>query len=137
MVVLLIAWLIVTASVPAFRTVTNQIAFLVLQVILLFAFKVLGRFSSGRSALIGLKVLRVLIVISSFTIMEFLSVANVKAILLFASLLGIGCVGQTLVALMGGLDLSIPLVIGASNIGLLFLIGLGILSFVVAIFWAG
>ena len=130
MVILLIAYLIVTASVPAFRSVTNLIAFLVLEAILLFAFKVSGRFSSGRSAFIGIIVLLALIVISSFTIDGFLSAANVKAILLFASFLGIACIGQTLVALMGGLDLSIPFVIGASNIGLLFLIGLGVPSFV-------
>ncbi|MBN9269921.1 MAG: ABC transporter permease, partial [Mesorhizobium sp.] len=60
----------------------------------------------------------------------FLSATNVKAILLFASFLGIACVGQTLVALMGGLDLSIPFVIGSSNIGLLFLVGLGVPSYV-------
>ena len=46
--------------------------------------------------------------------------------MLFASFLGIACVGQTLVALMGGLDLSIPFIIGTSNIGLLYLIGLGV-----------
>lgn len=132
MVILLIAYLIVTASVPAFRSVTNLIAFLVLEAILLFAFKVSGRFSSGRSAFIGLIVLLALIVISSFTIKGFLSAPNVKAILLFASFLGIACVGQTLVALMGGLDLSIPFVIGASNIGLLFLVSLGVPSFVAA-----
>jgi len=130
MAILLIAYLIVTASVPAFRSVTNLIAFLMLEAILLFAFKVSGRFSSGRSAFIGLIVLLALIVISSFTIKGFLSAANVKAILLFASFLGIACVGQTLVALMGGLDLSIPFLIGASNIGLLFLVGLGVPSYV-------
>lgn len=127
---LLIAYLIVTASVPSFRTVTNLIAFLVLEAILLFAFKVSGKFAHGRSAFIGLIVLVALVVISSFTIKGFLSASNVKAILLFASFLGIACVGQTLVALMGGLDLSIPFVIGASNIGLLFLIGLGVPSYV-------
>ena len=73
-----------------------------------------------------------LIVISSFTIEGFLSGPNIKAILLFAAFLGIACIGQTLVALMGGLDLSIPFVIGASNIGLLFLISLGVPSFVAA-----
>ena len=60
-------------------------------------------------------------VIGSFTIDGFLSATNIKAILLFASFLGIACVGQTLVALLGGLDLSIPFVIGAANIGLLYL----------------
>jgi ribose transport system permease protein len=58
----------------------------------------------------------------------------VKAILLFAAFLGIACIGQTLVALLGGLDLSIPFVIGAANIGLLFVISLGVPSFVALIF---
>jgi len=89
-----------------------------------------GYFASGRSAFIGMLVLIALIVISSFTINGVLSGPNIRAILLFASFLGIACIGQTLVALMGGLDLSIPFVIGASNIGLLFLITLGLPSFV-------
>jgi ribose transport system permease protein len=131
---LALAYLIVTASVPEFRSVTNLIAFLVLEAILLFAFKVSGKFASGRSAFIGLIVLAALIIISSFTIEGFLSGPNVKAILLFAAFLGIATVGQTLVALMGGLDLSIPFVIGAANIGLLFLISLGVPSFVALIF---
>jgi ribose transport system permease protein len=132
MALLLLAYLVVTATVPGFRSITNLIAFLVLEGILLFAFKVSGRFAHGRSAFIGVIVLVALIVISSFTIKGFLSATNIKAILLFASFLGLACVGQTLVALMGGLDLSIPFVIGASNIGLLFLIGLGVPSFVAA-----
>jgi ribose transport system permease protein len=46
--------------------------------------------------------------------------------LVFASFLGLACLGQTLVALMGGLDLSIPFIIGSANVGLLYLIGLGV-----------
>ncbi len=130
MALLLLAYLLVTATVPAFRTVANLIAFLVLEAILVFAFKVSRVFVHGRSAFIGLIVLGALIVISSFTITGFLSGTNIKAILLFAAFLGIACVGQTLVALMGGLDLSIPFVIGASNIGLLYIIGLGVPSWV-------
>jgi len=126
MALLLIAYLIITATVPGFRSLGNLIAFLVLEVILVFAFKVSSVFVHGRSAFIGLIVLVALIVISSFAIKGFLSAANIKAMLLFASFLGMACVGQTLVALMGGLDLSIPFVIGASNIGLLYLIGLGV-----------
>jgi ribose transport system permease protein len=130
MVALLILYLLVTASVPEFRSITNLIAFLVLEAILLFAFKVSGRFATGRSAFIGIMVLVALVVISSFTIEGFLSGSNVKAILLFAAFLGIACIGQTLVALMGGLDLSIPFVIGSANVGLLFLTTLGVPSFV-------
>ncbi len=123
---LLLVYLIVTATVPVFRSITNLLAFLLLEIILIFAFKVSGVFQQGRSAFIGLIILVALIVISSFTIEGFLSGNNIKAILLFAAFLGIACVGQTLVALMGGLDLSIPFVIGASNIGLMYLITLGV-----------
>jgi ribose transport system permease protein len=127
---LLLAYLIVTAAVPGFRTVTNLIAFLVLELILLVAVKVSGRFASGRSAFIGSIVLLALVVVSAFTIEGFLSGQNVRAILLFAAFLGIAAIGQTLVALLGGLDLSIPFVIGAANIALLSLIGLGVPSLV-------
>lgn len=128
MALLLGVFLIVTATVPAFRSIPNLIAFLLVEAILVFAFKISRVFAQGRSAFIGLIVLGALIVISSFTITGFLSAANIKAILLFASFLGIACVGQTLVALLGGLDLSIPFVIGASNTGLLYIIGLGVPS---------
>lgn len=134
MSVMLIVYLLITATVPSFRTLGNLIAFLLLEAILVFAFKVSNRFARGRSAFIGLIVLLALIVISSFTINGFLSAPNIKAILLFAAFLGIACVGQTLVALLGGLDLSIPFVIGSSNIGLLFLIGLGVPSWLAVIF---
>jgi ribose transport system permease protein len=126
MALLLLAYLLLTATIPAFRTLSNLLAFLVLEVILVFAFKVSSVFAHGRSAFIGLIVLVALIVISAFTIKGFLAPTNIKAVLLFASFLGIACVGQTLVALMGGLDLSIPFIIGTSNIGLLYLIGLGV-----------
>lgn len=127
---LLVLYLLITAGVPEFRSVKNLIAFLVLELILVFAFKVSGFFAAGRSAFIGIIVLVALIVISAFSIEGFLSAPNIRAILLFAAFLGIASVGQTMVALMGGLDLSIPFVIGSSNIALLFLITLGVPSYV-------
>lgn len=130
MVALLVLYLLITAGVPEFRSIKNLIGFLVLELILLFAFKVSGYFAAGRSAFIGLIVLLALIIISAFSIEGFLSAPNIRAILLFAAFLGIASVGQTLVALMGGLDLSIPFVIGSSNIALLFLITLGVPSYV-------
>ena len=130
MISLLILYLLLTASIEEFRSIKNLIAFLVLELILLFAFKVSGYFASGRSAFIGLIVLGALIVISSFSIEGFLSAPNVRAILLFAAFLGIASVGQTLVALLGGLDLSIPFVIGSANIALLSLISAGVPSYV-------
>lgn len=123
---LLLLYLIVTATVPEFRRLTNLIAFLILELILVFSFKVSVYFPRSRSAFIGLMILAALIVICSFTIEGFLTAANIRAMLLFAAFLGIACIGQTMVALLGGLDLSIPFVIGAANIGLLFLISLGL-----------
>lgn len=130
MAAMLVLYLLLTASIPEFRSIKNLIGFLVLELILLFAVKVSGVFASGRSAFIGLIVLVALVVISSFSIEGFLSGPNIKAILLFAAFLGIASVGQTMVALLGGLDLSIPFVIGSSNIALLFLISLGVPSYV-------
>ncbi len=127
---LLILYLLLTASIPEFRSIKNLLGFLVLELILVLAFKTSAYFASGRSAFIGLIVLAALIVISAFSIEGFLSGPNIKAILLFAAFLGLASVGQTLVALMGGLDLSIPFVIGSSNIALLFLISAGVPSYV-------
>ena len=51
MAALLILYLLITAGVPEFRSIKNLIAFLVLELILLFSFKVSGYFAAGRSAL--------------------------------------------------------------------------------------
>ena len=85
-------------------------------------------FGDNRSAFIGLMVLGTMFVVASLHVKGFLSGANIKSMLVFASFLGLATVGQTLVALLGGLDLSIPFVIGSSNVGLLYLIGLGVPS---------
>jgi len=84
----------------------------------------------NRSAFIGLMVLITMFTVGSIFIEGFSSGQNIKSMLLFAAFLGLACVGQTLVALLGGLDLSIPFVIGASNVFLLYLIGLGMYSWV-------
>ena len=73
-------------------------------------------------------VLGTMFVVASLHVTGFLSGANIKSMLVFASFLGLATIGQTFVALLGGLDLSIPFVIGSSNVGLLYLIGLGIPS---------
>ena len=80
----------------------------------------------NRSAFIGVSVLLGLFIVGAATIDGFASEANIKSMLMFASFLGLACIGQTLVALLGGLDLSIPFLIGSSNVGLLYLISLGI-----------
>jgi ribose transport system permease protein len=126
MAALLVLYLIVTATVEAFRQLEYLITFVILELILLFAFKVSVHFPRTRSAFIGLMILAALLVISAFTIDGFLSAPSIRALLLFAAFLGIASIGQTMVALLGGLDLSIPFIIGAANIGLLFLISLGV-----------
>ncbi|MBL4646498.1 MAG: inner-membrane translocator, partial [Rhizobiales bacterium] len=83
--------------------------------------RTLGRqFQENRSAFIGIMVLSGLFSIGAMNIDGFASIINIKSMLLFAAFLGIASVGQTLVALLGGLDLSIPFVIGSANVGLLY-----------------
>ena len=81
---------------------------------------------SNKSALMGLAVLIGLFIMGSLIVDGFISTLNLKSMLLFAAFLGLACIGQTLVVLLGGLDLSVSFVIGAANIGLMYLITLGI-----------
>ncbi|UCF92484.1 MAG: ABC transporter permease [Desulfobacterales bacterium] len=133
LLLLLGAFLIASVTVSGFFTGLNVIALLILIVLLVFAVRVSKFFINNRSAFIGLTVLAGLFAISSFTIEGFASAANIKSMLVFASFLGLACVGQTFVALLGGLDLSIPFVIGSSNVGLLYLIKLGVPSWIAVI----
>ena len=80
----------------------------------------------NKSALMGLAVLIGLFIMGSLIVDGFISTLNLKSMLLFASFLGLACIGHTLVVLLGGLDLSVSFVIGASNIGLMYLITLGL-----------
>ena len=82
--------------------------------------------AAQKSVFIGISVLIGLFIIGALTIPGFLSLLNMKAMLVFASFLGLAVVGQTFVALLGGLDLSIPFVIGASNVALMSLISKGV-----------
>jgi ribose transport system permease protein len=68
------------------------------------------------------------VIVGVITVDGFTGSLNLKSMLVFGSFLGIACIGQTLCALVGGLDLSIPFVIGAANIGALWLIGKGLPS---------
>lgn len=79
-----------------------------------------------RAGLIAVALLVVLVIVGVVTIAGFWSLANLRSELVTASFLGIAAIGQTLCALIGGLDLSIPFVIGAANIGLLGLINKGV-----------
>ncbi len=126
-------FLIASATVPGFFSWLNTLTFLALVALLIFTVQVSQLFVDNRSAFIGLMVLVTMFAIGSIFIDGFSSGQNIKSMLLFASFLGLACVGQTMVALLGGLDLSIPFVIGASNVFLLYLIGLGVYSWIAVI----
>jgi len=80
----------------------------------------------NRSVAVGIALLIVLIIVGGLAVTGFMSVRNMRSILLLAAFLGLASVGQTLVALLGGLDLSIPFLIGAANILLPKLLNLGL-----------
>lgn len=123
---LLALFLILSLTIEGFFDVWNVVSFVIILVIIVLT-RTLGRqFQENRSAFIGIMVLCGLFSIGSMNIEGFASGNNIKSMLLFASFLGIASVGQTLVALLGGLDLSIPFIIGAANVGLLYIIGLGV-----------
>jgi ribose transport system permease protein len=125
---LLLGFAILSATIATFFTLVNVISALVLLGLLILAMTVSKFMAENRSAFIGIVVLVGLFVVGSIQIQGFASAVNIKSMLLFASFLGLACVGQTLVALLGGLDLSIPFVIGSANVGLLYLIGHGVPS---------
>jgi ribose transport system permease protein len=120
--------------VPGFfsgRTVVSAIILLGFLILAFIAYKYLN---INKSVIIGVAVLVGLFIIGSVSIDGFLSMQNIKSMLVFASFLGLATIGQTLVVMLGGLDLSIPFLIGATNLGLMSLISLGIppwLAFIV------
>jgi ribose transport system permease protein len=133
LIVLLVVFGICSVTVQGFFSVLNIISLAVLAGLLVFSAFMSKFVVENRSAFIGLTVLVGLFVVGSLEIDGFIYPENIKSMLLFASFLGLACVGQTMVALLGGLDLSIPFVIGSANVGLLYLIGLGIPAWLAAI----
>lgn len=57
-----------------------------------------------------------LFVLGSFLIPGYASAFSIRAMLVLACLLAVACVGQTLTIIIGGIDLSIPFVIGFANV---------------------
>jgi ribose transport system permease protein len=66
--------------------------------------------------LTALASLVVLFVVGAFVIQGFASLSSIDAVLILASFLGIGSIGQTGAILLGGIDLSIPFVMDTSNV---------------------
>lgn len=79
--------------------------------------------SDVKGIFVGGTLLVALFIVASLMVEGFASANNFRSILLLAAFLGIAALGQTMVSLVGGLDLSIPFVIGASNILLAYLFG--------------
>ncbi len=126
--ILVFGFIVLSLTIAGFFSLVNFITALVLAAAIIITSVVSGTFVDNRSAFIGLMVLAALFVVAALHIDGFASGANIKSMLVFAAFLGLASIGQTLVALLGGLDLSIPFLIGSSNVGLLYLIGLGIPS---------
>lgn len=86
----------------------------------------LSKASSQKNVILGLIMLAALLAVGAATVQGFLSGSNVRSMLLLGAFLGLASVGQTLCALLGGLDLSIPYLIGSANIGTLYMISSGV-----------
>ncbi len=123
---ILLLFLLMSLTIEDFFNIWNVVSLLILLSIIVLTRTLGPQFQENRSAFIGVMVLSGLFSIGAMNIEGFASTMNIKSMLLFAAFLGIASVGQTLVALLGGLDLSIPFIIGAANVGLLYLISLGV-----------
>jgi ribose transport system permease protein len=80
----------------------------------------------NRSVLFGVALLVCLFVVGTLLVPQFGSYTNLRSMLLLAAFLGLASLGQTLCALLGGIDMSIPFVIGSSNILLAALLNWGV-----------
>jgi ribose transport system permease protein len=123
---ILIVFFILAVSVEGFLNGWIVASLIILLAIIVGTRAIGPLFETNRSAFIGIMVLIGLFAVGAMNIEGFSSGYNIRSMLLFAAFLGMASVGQTLVALLGGLDLSIPSVIGASNVGMLYLISQGV-----------
>ncbi len=121
---LAILFLILTATVDGFFTARNVFASIILVILLALAVALNRYVTTNKSAYIGVTVLVGLFIVGSLIVDGFFSAINFKSMLVFAAFLGLACLGQTLVVLLGGLDLSIPFIIGSANIALAYLFGI-------------
>ncbi len=127
LLLLLALFIVVSFSIDEFFTGKNIFSSLVFAAFLAVAIVLNKYVTENKSAFIGITVLIGLFVMGSLIVDGFFSTINLKSMLVFAAFLGLACLGQTLVVLLGGLDLSIPFVIGSANIALMYLFGLDIL----------
>jgi len=92
----------------------------------------IARIAGSRTAIAFISV-AVVFAIGSFLIGGFASAFSVRAMLVLASLLAVASLGQTLVMILGGIDLSIPFVIGFANVVFAKLYGGGMAAPAVAV----
>jgi ribose transport system permease protein len=95
------------------------------------------RAANRNSAVVAGALLVALCLVGLAAVDGFGSPANIRTMLLFGAFLGIVACGQTLCALLGELDLSIPFVVGAANIGMLWLVGNGTPSWLAVVIVVG
>lgn len=86
----------------------------------------IGGVALGRSVLLGIVLLVVLSGAGYVLVPGFASYTNIRSMLLLAAFLGLASIGQTLCALLGTIDMSIPYVIGSANIVLAGLFNWGV-----------
>ena len=87
-----------------------------------------GGLALNRGVLIGVALLIILIAAGYVLVPGFASYTNIRSMLLLAAFLGLASLGQTLCALLGSIDMSIPYVIGSANILLAGLFNWGVPS---------
>lgn len=88
--------------------------------------KLIQWISAHRNFVLGAGMLIGLLIVGGVSIPSFISELNIRSMLLLSAFLGLASIGQTLVALLGGLDLAIPYIIGSANIAVVALIGGGL-----------
>ena len=81
-------------------------------------------FEWQRSLIVGGTLFVLLVILGGIIVPGIFSFLSLRSMLLSASFLGIASLGQTLCALVGGLDLSIPFVLGSANVLLLWLVAM-------------
>lgn len=82
----------------------------------------------------------IIFIIGAFNIQGFTRIFALRAMLVLSAFLGIASIGQTLAVLLGGIDLSIPYIIGFGNVVAAKLYGDGIpfwLSIIIVLVFAG
>lgn len=72
--------------------------------------------STGARVAGAILIAALLFVLGSLLIPGYASAFSIRAMLVLACLLAVACIGQTLTIIIGGIDLSIPFVIGFANV---------------------